>query len=380
MFFFSEDFPFSKVPGVNKDRLNLLFEKANRLEDLNPWEWFPNLEIFRWQGPNSQESDYFTFLGLGEDEGLQGMTVHRGDYGYHHLLRLRSQQSEAEADEILVLQDSLLLAFFPVEELPKDEVEALLKAHPELEGRTRIPLFSSQKPRFIPTTPNADEVEYWIELLSATIQILEELDAGDSEWEPPDGEEELLDQEDVVYELRHMASATGGEGKWRIEDKWMDDLFEDPEGQATVEASRIDRLVKVGLKRAGVWEGDQIYLPKIVEENGLRFFSQVACIVDRDQDRALGVATVSFEANAEQELADALIGSIENQKRLPEKLWVRKPSSFEALFPICQKLGIRLRLGRNLAAMRQLRESMLQDLEDGPTTLFSTSYSLKGKK
>src|SRR5690606_35869517 len=117
-FFFSEDFSFSKIPGVSKERLSVLFDRAIRLEELNPWEWFPNLEIFRWLRPESQEWDYFGYLGLGEEEGLQGLTIQRGEYGYHHLLRLRYQQSEAESDELLVLQDSMLLVFFPVEDLP----------------------------------------------------------------------------------------------------------------------------------------------------------------------------------------------------------------------------------------------------------------------
>jgi hypothetical protein len=74
--------------------------------------------------------------------------------------------------------------------------------------------------------------------------------------------------------------------------------------------------------------------------------------------------TLEAHASPEQETAEALLGSIEQQKRLPHFLLVKEERLAERLLPLVQTLGVQLRLRKRLRELEEIRESMIDEFPD----------------
>jgi hypothetical protein len=78
----------------------------------------------------------------------------------------------------------------------------------------------------------------------------------------------------------------------------------------------------------------------------------------------LGLVTLEAHADPDQEIVEALLGSIETQKRLPLFLVVKEERVAERLLPLVQGLQIHLRLRRKLGELARIREEMIDEFPD----------------
>jgi hypothetical protein len=76
------------------------------------------------------------------------------------------------------------------------------------------------------------------------------------------------------------------------------------------------------------------------------------------------LVTLEAHASPEQEIAEAILGSIEQQKRIPQFLVVKDERLAERLLEFVQKLGIQLRIRRRLKDLEEIREGMIEDFPD----------------
>ncbi|NDG85962.1 MAG: hypothetical protein EBX52_13115 [Proteobacteria bacterium] len=81
----------------------------------------------------------------------------------------------------------------------------------------------------------------------------------------------------------------------------------------------------------------------------------------------LGLVTLEAHASPEQEVAEAILGSIEQQKRIPQFLVVKDERLAERLLPVVQSLGIQLRIRKRLRDLEEIREGMIDEFPDEET-------------
>jgi hypothetical protein len=130
-----------------------------------------------------------------------------------------------------------------------------------------------------------------------------------------------------------------------------------------VQESRIQRILAAKLPQDGVWEASPFFLPATRFQGNQEVFVQCAAAAERGTG-LLGLVTLEAHASPEQETAEALLGSIEQQKRLPHFLLVKEERLAERLLPLVQTLGVQLRLRKRLRELEEIRESMIDEFPD----------------
>jgi hypothetical protein len=118
-----------------------------------------------------------------------------------------------------------------------------------------------------------------------------------------------------------------------------------------------------------VWEAAPFFLPATRFQGNQEVFVQCAAVAERNLG-LLGLVTLEAHASPEQEVAEALLGSIEQQKRIPQFLIVKDERLAERVLPVVQSLGIQLRIRKRLRELELIREEMIEefpedDSEDG---------------
>ena len=172
----------------------------------------------------------------------------------------------------------------------------------------------------------------------------------------------LGETEDLCYHLWTIEKAAPGNA-WRADIReFPDERFVKYEPIEISEA-RIKRIKAAGLLKEGVWEAAPFYLPVTRIQGNEEVFVQSAAIAERGAG-LLGLVTLEAHANPEQELVEALIGSIEKQMRIPQFLIVKDERIAERMFPVLQSLDIEIRLRRRLRELARIREEMIDEFPD----------------
>ncbi len=174
----------------------------------------------------------------------------------------------------------------------------------------------------------------------------------DEEKIPPLGE-----VEEIVYRL------------WKVSDTWRAEVYPLPDPQFGVLSKldfpkeRMDRLAKIPLKREGIWEAGVFYLPAIRPQGDQEVFVQCAGVCER-MGELLGLVTMEAHANPENEILEALLGTMEKQAYLPQAIYVRDEDLLVALSPLAQILGIPFRYRKNLGSLEHVRDSLIDDFPE----------------
>jgi hypothetical protein len=294
-----------------------------KFQELSPWTRFDE-----WTGIWIETDTGSVCALFGEDqEADYKLLVLRGSNPADRYLQYRNGEWIPEFGLDFATTDGIKLTVL------NDEVQDYVSNHPGL-----------------PAEPlRLDEKQLLFEVLDAINYLVQQVD---SEKLPVLGEDE-----EHGYHLWKVAKTWRAEVKEFPEETFVrHDAIEIPE-------SRIKRLKAAGLLQDGVWEASPFYLPVTRFQGNQEVFVQCAGVAERGMG-LLGLVTLEAHANAEQETAEALLGSIEKQMRYPQFLIVKDEKLAEKLLPILSSLGIQLRLRKRLRELEFLREEMIEEFPD----------------
>jgi hypothetical protein len=156
---------------------------------------------------------------------------------------------------------------------------------------------------------------------------------------------------------------------WKVGKSWKAEVAEFPDEQfrkydpIQIQEARLKRIQAAGLLTDGVWEASSFFLPATRFQGDQEVFVQCAGIAESPTG-LLGLVTLEAHADPEQELAEALIGSIEKQKRIPQFFIVKEEKAAERLLPILSFLGIHVRLRKRLRELEHIREQMIESFPE----------------
>ncbi len=291
--------------------------------DTTPW-----LRFDEWTGIWIETSTQSVCAVFGEDqEADYKLLILRGTDPLYQYLQYRSGDWIPEFGLDFATMDGIRVA------IEEESVESYLSCHPGLP----------------PEELRLDEKQLMFEVLDAIQHLVTQIDA---EKVPTLGE-----TDDYCYHLWKVAQT------WRAEAKeFPDEVFEKKE-PIQIQKTRLDRLQAAKLPQEGIWEAAAFFLPATRFQGNQEVFVQCAGVAERGMG-LLGLVTLEAHANPEQEVAEALIGSIEKQMKKPEFLVIKHEPLAEALLPILNTLQIHVRLRRRVRELESIREGMIEEFPD----------------
>jgi hypothetical protein len=297
-----------------------ILEKFNQAA---PWTRFDE-----WTGIWIETSTISTCVLFGEDQEADfKMLVLRGADPAFRFLQYRSGEWIPEFGLDFATTDGLRVSIIG------DEVDSYLSCRPGLP----------------PDALRLDEKQFLFEVFDAITYLVERLDQ--------DAVPMLGETEEDCYHL------------WKVAGTWRAEVREFPEEQfqkfqpIEVQDARLKRLRAAALPQDGVWEAAPFFLPATRFQGNQEVFVQCAAIAERNNG-LLGLVTLEAHASPEQEVAEALLGSVEQQKRIPHFLVVKDERLAERILPVVQSLGIQLRIRKRLRELEIIREEMIDEFPD----------------
>ncbi len=297
-----------------------ILEKFNQAA---PWTRFDE-----WTGIWIETSTLSTCVLFGEDQDADfKMLILRGSDPSYRFLQYRSGEWIPEFGLDFATTDGLRVS------IVEDEVDSYLSCRPGLP----------------PDALRLDEKQFLFEVFDAISYLVDRLDQDELPM--------LGETEEDCYHL------------WKVAGTWRAEVREFPEEQfqkfqpIEVQESRLKRLHAASLPQDGVWEAAPFFLPATRFQGNQEVFVQCAAVAERNLG-LLGLVTLEAHASPEQEVAEALLGSIEQQKRIPQFLIVKDERLAERILPVVQSLGIQLRIRKRLRDLELIREEMIEEFPD----------------
>jgi hypothetical protein len=213
----------------------------------------------------------------------------------------------------------------------------------------QVDSYVSCRPGLPPEPLRLDEKQFLFEVLDGVNALIDKIDS--------EKVQVLGETEDYCYHVWKVA------GTWRAEVKEFPEELLAQSEPINYPESRLKRLIAAKLPREGVWEAAPFYLPATRFQGHQEVFVQCAAVAERGHG-LLGLVTLEAHASPAQEVAEAILGSIEQQKRLPDVLIVKDEVLAEQIFPLLRDLGIRLRIRRRIRELEEIREDMIDEFPD----------------
>ncbi len=306
--------------GFSAKKLDQVLQKFT---ELAPWNQFDE-----WSGIciEIQNELVCAFFGEGADEDFR-LLILRGPDPAHRYLQYRNSEWTPEFGLDFATTDGLKLSVI-------DE---------------QVSGYSSDRPGHPSEELRLDETQMLLEVLEAINSLVGLIE---SEKVPLLGE-----SEEFCYSV------------WKVGSTWRADIKEFPDEKFVrypaiqVNPERIKRMKVAGLLQEGIWEATPFFLPVTRFQGDQEVYVQCAGVAERGMG-LLGLVTLEAHADPEHELVEAILGSIENQKRMPQFIVVKEEKVAERILPIIHPLGIQLRLRRNLRELERIRDEMIDDFPE----------------
>ena len=312
-----------------------LFQVADELKKLKPWNYFENGDIVAIQLGGMKF--FVSVMGAGGQE--YGLMMYDEEIGYHSLEKIITGAQSNE--DFTVELSALTVNYLDRDELEKDDYELIKEQGLSFRGKKNWISFRTYDPGLFPAHPDFEDVEVMIDLIKAMISITTMRMNG---WAYPsvainefpffdvrdDGEIELLG----IIQMERLENTT-------IEIEIND-----------LEIMKVKKKPKSALQA----EFDCLYLPFPVSEQGERpIYPLINIIVDHSTGAVLANEVIPFPKHSfvQQQLFWKVLKEMPS---LPSKIYVTKETQ-HILKPLAKLVGIELVVSE-LPKIKDLKEML----------------------
>lgn len=351
-----------------------LFDAALALREIEPWRWMADAQIFDVQNPDNQEIGYCCVLGaLGE---VLGLVVYLGSEGLDQYRKIQSGKIRVGSLAIIHGQSCLTAWFSNRGALDKTDIKIATQVGLKPRGRAAWPQFRSFRPGYHPWFLTEDEAKYLTLCLEQTRDVALRLRTNPERRAAPSKGQYLVrvpveNSDSSAAEARHAAQPAYGESlagqpllfadvarsrsrQWC--DQWLKPapLAELVIRSVPVDEVRLQRVGNASRGHHGIWEIDAAYMTEAMAGDERPFFPYMLLCADHDSGFILATL-LAHPSTWESEFAKTFLSSLEQQKLLPEKLWLRK-ETLRALFePLASRLGVGVEMTKQLTSVDHAR-------------------------
>ena len=311
-----------KIPSVSLKTWNQLYQVADRVHELKPWELVDDTEIFGIQDPISGEMGYCCILGGATD--LIGIALYRGTQGLRVYEKIRSGALNTETEDFLLYQNCLQVLYVKMGDLDREDLKILRKIEKKPQDKPKVPIFRSYSPLWAPWFLSESEAQFLTLCLERVIDFTEvyQSDLG------------ILDAEHLDTYLTYVPSEKEGHLHWSL--KWkapsssslLDPSVSPLEDHhtSTLDFTLFSSLEKMKLTKEGDWEADLLSITGLMthEEQERPYFPRIVTAVNRKNLEPLFTTIISPLESSEETLVQGILKAMLQRKSLPERICVSR--------------------------------------------------------
>lgn len=347
-----------KVPKVTVDAWKELYQAAVNFQSLQPWDLLEDSEIFGVKDPLTGEIGYCCVLGAAGQ--VFALCMYRGSEGLAFHQRMQAGEFDPEVDDAWAMQNALMVEFTDRKDLEKEDL-AVIKSVGFKPQKTNhspsYPCFRNHTPGFAPWFISEAEAKWLTFALLCATDLVETVKEDD----------DLLEREKPGHVLTYFVRDTGGK-KLSWTRKWqMPEPYSEPVPvEVPLNELSLRKIKSLRLKQDSAWEADAFFLAGgVVLDKDRPYFSRLAMVAHKQSGFIFNMEMLPSEQPPYITLRDVFLGALEKHAALPVELHVRDEMIWEALKPLTDALGIRLRLKRFLPMIFEAKESLNQEARSG---------------
>ena len=338
----------SKKFQDNPAQWKSLFQFVKQFNELAPWRWMDDDQIFAIQHPKTGEYAYCSVMGaLGEEFGL---SVFIGQKGLKYLRRILTTPF-IDKDSIYENQ-SIVLSFCNREELSEKDYELIKKEGLTFRGKNKWPMFRSMEPGLYPWYLTDKEMEWFSVILERVLEVCRRVKEGLEI-------ESNFSQHDVCF--AQTALERNNKVVWK--DAFISTLIgQENSKPSELLVSEIDlkRLISHKKKSNVSLEIGSFYNPNPVQElpDERPFFPEIFVVAERKKQLIIH-HDMLVQGNRAAQIQASFIKLVENLNAVPREVWMTS-EMFLVLKPIIEKLGISVMQVEGLPIIENVKNSMYQ--------------------
>jgi hypothetical protein len=327
-----------------------LYAAAIEFRQLEPWRWMYDEAIFGVKDPVSGQIGYCTILGnLGECFAL---AVYRGTAGLEFLESIQDGEVGVGDEEVLFGQDCLMASFEGRQSQAKEDLQVIKALGLKFKGSNGWPQFRSYRPGYFPWFLTQEEAKF------LTVALQQAKDVAVRSAKNPELTEPV---DDETYFVRMPVAGDHGIG-WM--DAWLVPATEEkgPEPAQPLNEVRLEAIRQAGYPQQGEWELDFFMFPSAVRDKEQRpYFPYALLCMDRGSTLML-TAHLAAPAQYASDFQEQLYQLIEQQKAIPQIVYVCRREAKELLKQIAERLQIKLKTTRDLPLVEDGRAGLFGHL------------------
>jgi len=330
-----------------------LFQAAQGFDQLAPWDWMLDSDVFGVQDPESNEVNYLCVLGnLG---AVFGLVVYVGSEGFDGYARPPAGDPDTVDWDLIAGQRCLTAFFEDRQDLTARDRALIRKLELKFRGQNAWPVFRSHRPGYEEWYLTSDEARFLTLALVQAQEVAKRLS----------DDPQLLDRAPDDHYL--VRASLDKEGK-RWKDEWRPPPAPPP--PFTVEPVSQEVLSKLrgqGRPRRGVWEVDVFTIPATIKEqkDSPPYYVAALLCVHQESYFVVGTDLVPYGDRFSQlpcRFADVLEKSSIDW---PKRVWVKRTELVALLSPLLNELAIEVHLSPELPSLEDAQGSLLAWLAEG---------------
>lgn len=325
---------------------------AKEFHRLEPWTWIADDQIFAVHDSETGLTGYCGVLGQGEE--LFGLVVYRGEQGLRNLHQLMTEDltSGPLAEEFPYHQDAILLSYEDREELTPIEYQMIRSSGVKFRGRKAWPSIHDRKPGYATVFLQEEDVGFMTRVLQQAIEVCSR--AVD--------DPELLMPTRMPPEQFFARISERREGQiiWRDGAVSAIPTKEQYEEELAISEFELAAIRKRARKIAGMGlEYDLVYMPVSIEEEERPYYPIFGLGVELEQGLLIP-PVVAHPLSLQADLQRGLAEFFQTMEVLPEFICIQRLRVRHLLLPLCQALGIELRLVDELKVLSEAKLEFIQ--------------------
>ncbi|MBI4506778.1 MAG: hypothetical protein HY691_14695 [Chloroflexi bacterium] len=328
-----------------REQWQALYAAASEFDDLAPWVWMTDDDLFAVQDSETGEVAYCVVMGSGSQEF--GLAAFLGPQGFASFRQLMLGELEPESLDAAALLRSVSLSFQDRAVLARQDREVIRSLGLRFRGRNAWPWFRSQRPGYVPWFLDGDEARILTLALRQAVQVSQRVEAGDLTL--------TLGVDDQPILTRCLR-----EGRWV--DEWRPPPARPPsrEEPEPLDEVRLRRLREAKPRSREGWELDLFTVAAAVGGRGERPYLPVMLLAATQQGFVLGTTLLQPWTSA-TERQEAVLDLLEKGPHLPREIRVGREEVRRLLGPLTRALGIGIRVA-NLAVLEALKADLIEHL------------------
>lgn len=323
-----------------------LYGAALEFNELAPWNWMDDSDIFGVKDSVSGEIGYCCIMGAAGEHYALGLYL--GSEGLDGLSKILSGEFSEFKDEALYIQKCLMASFEDRKYLQKQDLAQIKVLGLKFRGSNAWPLFRSYVPGFVPWYLTGEEARF------LTVALQQAMDVSTRFKNDPG----LLVHPSKVHYLIQVPDKLGESIVWK--DEWLEPspLLKEDFPAMPLNKTTLSRLKKARLQRRGIWEIDFFYVPAPVWEKGERpYYPYMSLLVDHNSALFLNFQ-MEKHADYKSKFPEKFADFIEHVKVMPDELLVKRHDVYRLLEPLSAELGIEITMVKNLPALEYAQRTM----------------------